>query len=819
MRSLFWLALVVVALGANLWAVGCSGGGPGGGPRLSPLGDRTVSVGERLSLVVTVVAGSGAGPYTFFVNDDRPASAEWSQVSDSAAVFSWTPTVADAGEPGGEGVGYGLTFWVEDSQGRRDSAEVLVVVNNPRGPVFVNAPGYVLDLSAASYFEFPLVVKDDEAARVEISMLDGPAGSYLERTGSKSAYFFWRPTDEQIDEKRLWLLRVRASGFSGSDSEVSGGLLYEVEHEVPLIIRGEFQSGCRGLPYQLHDYVQDDVAYENVDAGQIGVGARVTGAPAESVGLTLFWSREFSGPFVEVAMVSGAPGGRFEGVVESAGTVAGEMIHYYYELTRKAPLPAGPCDTMRVPAKGTLLFSIRPEGLVEGCFDPPTQSMDVGEGAMWYGGRSCPGRPDVLEIPCSDGYATVQCLAAEGGGVGLTLTAGAESVEASCPGVETVACGGEDGVVVTIASDRAQGETWSLELLVGHPACEEDALEPNETPQTAVALLPGVNLGLTLCPGEVDYYRLDPPANSAVDIRIWPMDQGKELTMELLTEDDLTPLAYSSGTAKEGGARLIRGTAGYHGGVLLRVAGAGTDASAYVLDVAWYPEEHYCNDDYLAPNGRSQDAAALVPGVWGGLVLCPQSEDWFRLKLNGWEVVELMLWGTLGGALLDPDGELVCNVAGGAGEWTRCAVGKAGPHLLWVENLDPWAVDYAMGVAVAWPDEECRWDAAEPDGWSGDATSVGPDPVAVTHATLCTPEEDWYLLNGASGSDVKVTGSFDVGCAECTLELWDDRKLLALAQRTGDKASLSYRHEDRPLYVRVASGISSGAYSLLVWWE
>ncbi len=227
-------AAVLVTLGA-LWMghASCSTDTQAEGPILNPVPDKKVQVGERLVFLVTVVPGTGEPPYEFLINADRPAGTEWVRVSDTSARFAWTPEANDVTSEGSE---YQFQFTVQDGAGRTDSQEASVKVLPLSGPTFLNDPGYVLNLSQSSFLEFTVRVKDDAASHVDLVLDSAPEGAYLEQSGNKEAFFFWRPTAEQIALKPFWYVRLTATGYAPAAAGQAEVPLYTLKHDIPLVL-------------------------------------------------------------------------------------------------------------------------------------------------------------------------------------------------------------------------------------------------------------------------------------------------------------------------------------------------------------------------------------------------------------------------------------------------------------------------------------------------------------------------------------------------------------------------------------------------------
>jgi hypothetical protein len=125
-------------------------GAPGAGPRLAPIGDRTVRA--NVGLFFTVAATQDAGPAALVLeHSPLPGGARFIDRGDGTGLFGWTPPhQAVDGSP------YAITFTVTDAggAGRSDSETIQIVVSPPAdtggqliGSVSTPNPGAAVDLT------------------------------------------------------------------------------------------------------------------------------------------------------------------------------------------------------------------------------------------------------------------------------------------------------------------------------------------------------------------------------------------------------------------------------------------------------------------------------------------------------------------------------------------------------------------------------------------------------------------------------------------------------------------------------------------------
>ncbi|MAO84371.1 MAG: hypothetical protein CMH50_10900 [Myxococcales bacterium] len=203
------------------------------------------------------------------------------------------------------------------------------------------------------------------------------------------------------------------------------------------------------------------------------------------------------------------------------------------------------------------------------------------------------------------------------------------------------AAGPEDLLIEVRTADR-QSMTYSHDVVIHGPfLCEPDANEANDTAETATETNPdqGARQGLSLCAGDVDWYRIGLAAGQ----RLYATTnfEASELNVDVRFYDrsGTTPLGADWGL---GGLHEAVFQADEQTQVLARVHSADDGLGLYRLDFQVDPAFH-CRPDPAEPNNNPETAAPLPfdQSFVGGA--CDGDDDWFRLDVNQGDRVRLLL--------------------------------------------------------------------------------------------------------------------------------------------------------------------------------
>ncbi len=154
-------------------------------------------------------------------------------------------------------------------------------------------------------------------------------------------------------------------------------------------------------------------------------------------------------------------------------------------------------------------------------------------------------------------------------------------------------------------------------------ACLPDALEENDTFETAAVIEPGVLSNLTLCDREADWYRITLGAGDRISCNVNPPPlAGTNFSVTLYAPDGVSTLAT--------GNLLVDYTVNAAGdyGLLVTTTDLRAEYSMQVLVSRGIP----CEDDAFEENDAFTAARILPEGTTYNLEKCPADEDWYLVE-------------------------------------------------------------------------------------------------------------------------------------------------------------------------------------------
>lgn len=612
-------------------------------PSLELVGDQVVAVGNGLRL--PIVGQDPDGDRLQFEISGLPAEAELVQRTTSEALIYWNPSITDT-EPGGRR--YEVVVTASDGNGGVARADFGVTVNADGGaPAFDLPSGIVVDLADAPDLTLVIEVKDDDSLSVDIDMEEGPAGSVLKPAGPKTAYFYWEPEESQLaDSVHRVVLTV--------EDEVHA----PVRHILLLVLlNAEKNASCVGTPPSIKHTIPADAV---LNAPPLTLSATVTDNDS-TIGLaSLHWTTgdpSDDGAFQTAALTESdkVPGLWMATVDPGAIASGGTLVHYYMRARDNDDATADRCDLQtRYPKSGYLTAAVYPPGSDPGaCVDDAAEPDDTASAAptvgagVYQGRRLCGLQPDVVRVDVPAGGTLVAQAVREPshGAVRLRLLDQAGSlVDEDASGTEVLqvrdasSAGGPRYLEVAAILPKARlGYRLHVNLDTG--ACPEDAQEPNDTVATAMPIGPGLTQDLLLCPGELDWYRLDLSAGQELTLTMRFEHVLGDLDVDLRTADGTSILAVAS---SESSTEELRWTAQGAGAVFARVYGHDGASNAYTLEVDVVDPELTCKEDVFGLHADAADALVLFQGLWRELVACPGAPDWYAVDLNGGETLEVL---------------------------------------------------------------------------------------------------------------------------------------------------------------------------------
>lgn len=795
------------ALPILLLLTGCgdaiSGGDP---PHMDPVPDHVALVGQELVLVVTASDPEG-GPLDFFIAG-RPETATFLAYDDgNTAVFRWTPEAADAATGGKV---YEVEFIVKDKGGLWDSERVQITVYPAWAPTFIGPTGHVLNLAKEKQIEFLVQVKDDGASRIDVTVLEGFEGAYIEPHGKKGAYFYWKPTDDQIAEKAYWYVRFSATGYA---MEAGGEVaLYTLEHVIAIVLINREQGGCVGTPPSV---VLTPLGDQHGQGGY-PITAGITDAESFVGSATAFWTTgdPGNGPWQTVPLVAGG-GDVFTGTLPAvSGAGAGRFVYYYLEAWDDDDWAGAACDhSARVPKAGALSFVAYGPGYEDACLEDvfEVEGGDSFEDAIWVelgswsGLRACPGDVDWYLFYVEGEDLSVTFLADDpaaalsaqpvdnaGGLLGAPMLPGETRVwsEGTLEG---------NLLALQVAAAFSVGGTYALEVRSADEDCEPDGFEPDDGPSQAQIVVGGEAKDRTICGGEEDWFRVDAPLGSFLHVEAVFYQADGDLDLYLVDGDGETTLvAKESATDNE----ILDVNIDAGGIYYLMVKGYAGASNAYNLYVEIGDQTDQCVEDTYAPNHTIEESLTIPIQQQPGLTLCPGQPDWFSVGLNGGETLRVTAIPEDGTPItvqiLDPTSyenpELLASDTGATdGAKAEVAIPGPGYYSYTVFHTAEASLAYDLIVEVDEQLDPCMDDRWEPND-EPYLPPILPQGV-LTRLKACGMNPDWFEFTvlGAQGFAVGIL--FDPLLGDLDLTLWDGAGIQVLQYGDGSPGALFLQYQ------------------------
>lgn len=624
--ALLSLALLVLACAQNT------------PPRLVSLVNHDVAIGSTLDFIVTAVDADG--DRLFFDLEGKPERARF-EATALGGRFLWTPIASDV--PAGiVSRTYPVTFVVSDGRGGRDAETVLITVTRGEpgegAPIFVTPSDFVLDLSESDTLTVGVAVQDEDSGSVALNLDEGPSGAALTTTGPKSAELTWTPTEAQIAERALHLLRVSADD---GDHE-------PVVQEVTVLLKRKMGTDCPGAaPTLAHDALGDQSS-----PGPFRIEARIFDADSEVRTANLFWSRRpnpTTADFQSVALTADPQEpDLFAANIPDLGLRAGESatITYFLCATDDDDAAGDTCDHAAClpTSDGRFAFvaSVGTSTCSDDTFEPNDTSAAakmVTSGTPLRALRACGGNDDWFRISLAAGDVLEAVAAFNMANGDLTLEAygpGGTTRIAQAPpnpgGTSkrlTADASTAGTYYVRVAAAASVNNTYDLTVTARPRAsCADDSSEPNDTAGAATSVAVGTRTGLRVCPANDDWFKIPLRAGDALDASIAFTHTMGDLDLEVYRPDRTTLLGKSDGVADNESLsfRVVPDTGDY----FVRVYGYMNAQNGYSLTLAGAS----CRNDSLEPNDTQMSAREVMAGTTRSLAICPGDDDWLKIALT-----------------------------------------------------------------------------------------------------------------------------------------------------------------------------------------
>jgi len=732
-----------------LWPVGCAEA-DNRAPTLDFLGNQSIQVSDGLRLPLT--GSDPDGDVLTFTVSGLPDSAEVVPSTASEALLYWNPLASDT-EPGGKT--YDVTITVDDGRGGSSSAQFALTVYAESGePTFDLPAGIVVNLATDDDLALIVGVKDVDSVDVAVALVEGPDGAKLQSAGPKSAYFHWQPTEEQRK------IVVHRAVFAAQD-EIHGA----VTHELTIVLlNAEDAAGCDGTPPTVKHLVAGDSVL--AAPAVLDLAAEVVDGESAISSVRVEWQLDTVDSAQEPSVTTMAVpdgGAAFEASLD-LGTLpdGGALLHYAIIARDNDDATGSGCDReTRSPKSGWHTVAVYPDtGPAGACVDDagePDSTRGTAPGlapGLYPGRRICGQDKDYARIEASPvafvtasvlrqpehGQVIVRLLDAQGTAVDTADDAAAPSL--------TVTAGGAGPYTVEVEGTGPKPQlSYMLLLTAEEAACEADLWEPNDgVAEATTDVGDGVLTGPLICPGDVDWFRLNAAAGEVVTVVAAFEHAYGDLDLELLASDGTTVIAASSGQTSSETVAYDANVSGA-GTFYVRVFGHEGVGNGYTLSVTREQAGVTCDEDLLEGNLSWGSAAALFQGVYQNLTACPGAPDWFRLEVNGGETVSVLVEASAGDDVRvriydDPtDSALTTATPDAAGlVLASVVIDTPGPVFYEVESLGGLPVDYNLLQDLEDPAGACLDDRYEPNDTPEEAPVL--EPGIHTWLRLCDMEDD-----------------------------------------------------------------------------
>jgi hypothetical protein len=806
MNNLNKLGLLVVLLSA----AACSNKPP----KLSPLGNRTVTVNQTVEF--DVVASDADGDDLEFRVIGRPPAATFDVLGRSAK-FSWTPLITDARpEP------FQISFYVGDKNGGTDSQTIVITVveSSVPGegtPAFLDPFNYQLDLNQTDTLTFKVQVRDDNSSNVTLRAIRSVQGAEFAQSGPKEATFTWKPTAEDAAARAVWVLTVGAKDETHE----------EVVQDFTILIRRKegADPNCPGQgPRVVHAALGEQRA-----SGDYEVVATVTDTESRVARVDLYYvvvdsDEEVPEQFDSKQMIAAEGSNDFKTTIPNPALTgdATKTVYYYVSAMDDDDANGTNCDrTSYLPASRDSRFSFvaYAPGNTTTCQDDAENNntkltaMPLMDETL-SGRKICPGKEDWYSIALAAGegfYALVSSVFANGN-IDAELYGPSSGVPVM-RGVTTL-----DTETIEIAP-VAQPATYYLRVYGAgatikntyeinwekRSSCAADSQEPNETSAVAkVVSLPFNNANMSICANDKDYLAFDVPSGKNLKIEATFNAADADIDLELRNSSG----QFAGSATGSTGVEKIEKSNVTAGRYKLKVYSSDpTQTARYTLAITLTDAPVAQCAGVGEPNNSVATATSLTPNQGVMLLnICQGDVDYYKIHLNAGERLDATTAfthtaGDLAVQLLAPNGTTVVdesdNSAAGVNEEEAFFVAcSAGDYIVKVYSPTGQAnSSYTLTPGVtATSTQSCQ------DGANATAAEASVVTAGSYRDVLCPGRWDYWRVNGvAAGKTIKVDLAFDSACGNIDVRLYGPAgsnppgtKVAEAVQTSGDAESLQY---------------------------
>lgn len=313
----------------------------------------------------------------------------------------------------------------------------------------------------------------------------------------------------------------------------------------------------------------------------------------------------------------------------------------------------------------------------------------------------------------------------------------------------------------------------------GTATCMPDRFEPNETAAAAAMTNGGALTGMTVCPGDQDYFAVTLGQGDNVDVTLSFVHGEGNLDVELLAPNGQV-VANSAGTLGTETISYVATAPGtYIAHVILARDTGAIPGNTYTLTIR--ANIAPCAVDQDEDNDSDGNASLILPGPRNGRNVCLGDEDFYDVILQDGDTlnvdlsfshaegdIDVQVLGFLGIPLATggsgTDNENLSYTATRFGFFTIRVwlAGDAGTIL-----GNPYDMDVSVGSTPPPPPPVCAADGFEENDSAAAARAMTPGTTSGLN--VCTGDDDYYAYTFAQG-DI-VTGNITFSDAEGDIDV------------------------------------------------
>lgn len=327
----------------------------------------------------------------------------------------------------------------------------------------------------------------------------------------------------------------------------------------------------------------------------------------------------------------------------------------------------------------------------------------------------------------------------------------------------------------------AMGETCNAGTgrCEGGQTCNPDRFEPNDSAGSPAQINVGPQSGLTVCPGDTDFFAISLAAGDSVDVTLSFVAGEGNLDLELLDPSGAV-VATSAGTT---GTEQISFQATASGVHIVHVSltrdSGPTPGNTYTLDIQ--AQVAPCPNDRFEENDSDLAARLITPGNETNLNVCLGDEDFYDVFLQPGDTLTVDLAFSHAEGDIDAQilGFLGLPLAAGASvtdneslSYTTTNGGLFSVRVVLATdagNVPGNPYDMNITVSRAPPPSMCMPDALEDNDSAATASPLSPGNQS--NLTVCPQDDDFYGLSLTAGDRLTVNVTFSDAEGDIDVEL------------------------------------------------